>query len=370
MRGPAGVPDEGAQKSSYDFLVKRDELSECRLVSVPTPAIGPGETLLRVDRFALTANNITYGVTGDFIGYWQFFPAQGEWGHIPVWGIATALDSNSEGIVKGDRYYGYFPMAGHLAVTPGHARPQGFVDQSAHRQNLPPVYNQYARMTEALGFHPRHDNHQMIYRPLFTTSFVLDDYLGENDCFGAGQIILSSASSKTAFGTAFMMRDRSQKIVGLTSQANRAFVERLGLYNQVVTYGEVAALDASVPAAYIDMSGNRSVLAAVHHHFGERMAVSCSVGITHHEAREGEDPKSLPGARPKLFFAPSQIQKRNKEWGPAVYQQRLGAAWQAFLGVVDDWVDIVELPTPGRLEEVYATVLNGPAPDKAYVLSY
>jgi hypothetical protein len=287
-----------------------------------------------------------------------------------VWGIGTVLASNAEEIVAGERYYGYFPMAGHLVVTPGHARPHGFADQAEHRQELAPVYNQYARMTEALGFDPRHDNHQMIYRPLFTTSFVLDDYFGDNDGFGAGQIILASASSKTAFGTAFMLRDRPQKVIGLTSQTNRVFVERLGLYDTVITYDEVASLDASVPTAYIDMSGNRGVLAAVHHHFGANLLNSCSVGITHHEARAGEDPHTLPGARPTMFFAPSQIQKRNREWGPAVFQQKLGAAWHAFLGVVDDWVEIIESPTPDQLGQVYTTVLNGPAPDKAYVLKY
>jgi hypothetical protein len=356
--------------SSYDFLVKRADLSEYRLETAPTPAIGPGETLLRVDRFALTANNITYGVAGDALGYWQFFPAEGEWGRLPVWGIGTVLASNAEGIAEGERYYGYFPMAGHLVVTPGRARPHGFTDEAAHRRDLAPVYNQYARMNEALGFDPRHDNHQMIYRPLFTTSFVLDDYFGDNDCFGAGQVILGSASSKTAFGTAFMLRDRQQKVVGLTSQSNRAFVERLGLYDTVITYDEVSSLPASVSTAYIDMSGNRRVLADVHHHFGENLVNSCSVGITHHEARDGEDPQTLPGARPTMFFAPSQIDKRNRQWGPAVFQQKLAAAWQAFVAVVDDWVEIIESPTPGRLGQVYATVLNGPPPDKAYVLKY
>ena len=142
------------------------------------------------------------------------------------------------------------------------------------------------------------------------------------------------------------------------------------MYDEVRTYDEVASLDAALPTAYIDMSGNRAVLAAVHRHFRDKLVNSCSVGLTHHEERGGEDPTALPGARPTLFFAPSQIQKRNKEWGPALYQQKLGAAWQAFLDVVDEWVDIVESPTPDQLAEVYATVLNGPAPDKAYVLRY
>ena len=354
--------------SSFHFLVNRADLAKCSLEPAAVPDIDPGEALLRVDRFALTANNITYGVAGDALGYWQFFPAEGDWGRIPVWGIGTVSASRAEGVAAGSRYYGYFPMSGHLVVTPGKVGPGGFADHAAHRQSLPPVYNQYALMTAALGFPPRHDNHQMVYRPLFTTSFVLDDYFADNGCFGAEQVVVASASSKTAFGTAFLMRGRPHQTVGLTSGANRAFVEGLGLYDRVLTYDEAATLDPAIPTAYIDMSGNRAVLAAVHRHFGENLVTSCSVGITHREAREGEDPRYLPGARPAMFFAPDQIRKRNQDWGPAEFRRRVGAAWQAFLGAVDDWVQIVEAPAPGQITAIYETVLNGAAPDRAYVL--
>jgi hypothetical protein len=263
-------------------------------------------------------------------------------------------------------------MSGHLAVTPSKVSGSGFADHSAHRQSLPPIYNQYAAMTEALGFLPRQDNHQVVYRPLFTTAFVLDDFFADNGCFGAEQIILGSASSKTALATALLLQDRPPRLIGLTSQANRAFVEGVSLYDTVRTYAEVAALDASVPTAYIDMSGNRAVLAAVHHHFGDRLVSSCSVGITHWEARDGADPGTppitLPGARPTLFFAPSQIQKRHKDWGTALFQQKLAGAWQDFLMVVDDWITIVEATTPDQLSETYLTVLHGAAPATAHVL--
>jgi hypothetical protein len=353
---------------SYDFRVKRDDLTTCSVEPATAASIAPGEALLRVERFGLTANNITYGVAGDLIGYWRFFPAPGAWGRIPVWGIGTVAASTVEGVTEGNRYFGYFPMSGHLVVAPAKTGPAGFADGFSHRRELPPVYNQYSLMNEALGFAAGRDNHQVIYRPLFTTSFVLADYFADNNNFGAGQIILASASSKTAFGTAFMMRGDPHRTIGLTSEANRGFVERLGLYDRVATYDEVATLDASRPTAYIDMSGNRPVLAAVHRHFGENLVNSCSVGITHRDARSGRDPGTLPGARPTLFFAPDQVRKRNEEWGPALFQQNLGAAWRAFLEVVDGWVEIVESPAPDRLKAVYETVLDGAPPNQAHVL--
>jgi hypothetical protein len=208
----------------------------------------------------------------------------------------------------------------------------------------------------------------MIYRPLFTTSFVLDDYFADNDFFGATSVILGSASSKTAFGLAFMLKRRDGiKVVGLTSTKNVEFVERLGLYDQVLPYDEVESL-AQEPSAYIDMAGNPDVLARVHHHLSDNLLNSCGVGITHWETRTAEKPASLPGAKPTMFFAPTQIVKRNDELGPKVYQHKIAEATGAFLAVVDNWVTIEEHPF-AEVESVYETVLNGASPDRGYIVT-
>ncbi|MEQ8691155.1 MAG: DUF2855 family protein [Pseudomonadales bacterium] len=348
------------------FEVKRDDLTTSR-VTEGTLAPGAGEIQVAIERFALTANNITYGVAGDIIGYWQFFPAEGEWGRIPVWGIAAVTASEHPEVKVGDRYYGYYPMAEGLILKPERITPRGFTDAAAHRSALPVVYNQYSLVSEETGFAAGFDNHAMLYRPLFTTSFVLDDYFADNDFFGAEALILGSASSKTAFGLAFMLRRRAGKrVIGLTSAGNKAFVEALGLYDEVLTYDAVEDL-AQAPSAYIDMAGNRDVLARVHHHLNDNLVNSCGVGITHWEARDGEAPGTLPGAKPTMFFAPSQIVKRNEELGPQQYQQLIGDATADFFAAVDDWVNIEEHPF-SDVETVYRTVLQGPAPDRGYVV--
>lgn len=192
--------------SAFDFLVNRSDLNQTRLDSVERPSISTGQVLLKLNRFALTANNITYGVAGDLIGYWQFFPTEEGQGRIPVWGIGTVVTSECSEVKVGERYYGYYPMSSYLAVTPGKIGRNSFVDEVEHRQALPAVYNQYAHMRDDNGYQSQYDNHQVIYRPLFTTSFVLDDFFLDNEFFGASQIILSSASSKTAFGMAYMLK--------------------------------------------------------------------------------------------------------------------------------------------------------------------
>lgn len=351
--------------TAQDFLVERTNLANTQTQDASIPELKSGQALIRVERYALTANNITYGVAGDLIGYWQFFPASDGMGRIPVWGVGTVEKSECEGVDVGSRYYGYYPMSDFLLVEPQKVNDRGMFDAAEHRASLPPTYNQYSLMNSDNGFESEFDNHQMIYRPLFTTGFVLDDYFADNDFFGAKQIVLSSASSKTSFSMAYLVKDRDVKTIGLTSPGNVEFVKNMGLYDSVVTYDAVSEIDATVPSAYVDMSGNRDVLSQLHHHLSDNMVNSCGVGITHYDARDGEDPASLPGAKPSMFFAPSQIQKRNAEWGPERFQATLDAAWTRFLGDVDQWVDIIE---SGDVDGTYQTVLAGAKPNKAYIV--
>ncbi|MFN3235446.1 MAG: DUF2855 family protein [Pseudomonadales bacterium] len=240
--------------SASDFLVERTNLANTTSRDADIPELQSGQALIRVDRYALTANNITYGVAGDMIGYWNFFPAEDGLGRIPVWGVGTVEKSECDGVAVGSRYYGYYPMSSYLLVEPQRVNERGMSDGAEHRASLPPVYNSYSLMTAENGFAPEYDNHQMIYRPLFTTGFVLDDYFLDNDFFGAKQIILSSASSKTAFSMAYLLKDRDVHVIGLTSPGNVGFVQSLGLYDEVVTYDAVTDIAASVPSAYVDMS--------------------------------------------------------------------------------------------------------------------
>jgi hypothetical protein len=120
-----------------DFLVRRTDLRECRFVDVPVPdetELQPGQALLKVDCFAFTANNVTYGVVGEMMSYWSFFPAEAGWGRIPVWGFGDVLQSDHQDVAPGERFWGYFPMSPHLVVQPDHATPGGFVDAAPHRR--------------------------------------------------------------------------------------------------------------------------------------------------------------------------------------------------------------------------------------------
>src|SRR5206468_2189457 len=110
------------------------------------------------------------------------------------------------------------------------------------------------------GYAPAREAEQALLKPLFTTSFLIDDFLADNGFFDASTVILSSASSKTAYGTAFCLAQRrgagGAKVVGLTSTANLEFTRSLGCYDTVLAYDAVDTLPRDVPSLYVDFSGS------------------------------------------------------------------------------------------------------------------
>ncbi|MCB1685665.1 MAG: DUF2855 family protein [Pseudomonadales bacterium] len=347
-------------------------LANTRFVRSTLPDPAPGQINVRVDAFALTANNITYGVAGDSIGYWKFFPAPEPWGCIPVWGFGEVVQSNCPDVGVGQRFYGYYPMASHTVLQPVRVSAHGFMDGAAHRSELPPVYNQYLNVATDPGYDRHREAEQMLYRPLFMTSFFLDDFLAEQDFFGAANVILTSASSKTSIGLAHLLHSNRReqcRVLGLTSAGNRAFVESLGCYDSVCTYDEVAQLPGE-RSVLVDMAGSGSIRRAVHTHLGDALAYSCAVGATHWEsATIGAGGEVLPGPKPTMFFAPSQIQKRNQEWGRETVAARIAEALQGFLPAAADWIRVQRLEGRAALEATYQAFLAGEAdPASGYVL--
>ena len=315
-----------------EFHVRRDDLSAITAVTRKIGVgVGAGEVVLRIDSFALTANNMTYAAHGVDMAYWGFFPAPVGFGIVPVWGFASVVESRAEGIAPGQRFYGYWPMASHAVVLPGKIKPRGFTDMAAHRQKLPPVYNNYVTASSAFG----PETVQALFRPLYTTSFVLDVMLADSP---AQTLVLTSASSKTALGLAQAAKGR-QRVIGLTSADNIGFVERTGYYDMVLDYADIDRLatgDDSV--ALVDFSGNGAVRHALHTRLGERLIESHIVGDTHWDTA---NTNKLPGVGAKPFFAPSIILDRIAEWGAEGFETRLAAAWSGFIASTG-WLDVVE----------------------------
>jgi len=346
------------------FVVARDDLSQGQFIEreLPDAACLPDDALLvKVERFAFTANNITYAVLGDQLKYWSLFPAPDGLGNIPAWGFGEVITSNHPAVAIGERLFGYFPMATHLVIEAADVSKRGLRDAAAHRQGVAPVYNAYARVSGDPAYAGRAGDQQALLRPLFMLSFLVDDFLAENALFGATSVILSSASSKTAFGLAHLLHRRDGiRVIGLTSAANADYVASLGCYHETVTYDRVSTLPNDGPVAFVDMAGNSELRARLHQHFGDQMQYSGRIGLTHRASSADEAP--LPGAKPTWFFAPDQIRKRAREWGPGGIEKKFGAAWVGFAPNLDNWLTIVDGRGREAVQRVYLDTLQGRIP--------
>ena len=350
----------------YRIDAKKIDLADTRAVPA-TFVAQDGEVIAQVEHSSLTSNNVTYAVhNGPPLHYGRFFPAADD-AHVtvPVWGFGRIIESRHPDVPVGARFYGYWPSGSHVVLKPGKASAAGFADTAAHREGLAPVYNSYIAAEKTA---PSADSEPAValFRPLFGTAHVLDDFLGREPA--APTVILTSASSKTALGTAWGLKQRGTvKVIGLTSAQNRAFVESTGYYHEVLTYAEIDQLDSEAPSVLVDFSGNGSVKLALHSHL-KGLVASHIVGDTHWAEPQSD---ALPGPAPALFFAPAVWQARAQEMGVAAFEAQLQAASQRFLASTAAWLRIVHVKGAEGWQAAFADLLSGKSdPASGVIVNY
>lgn len=347
-----------------EVWINKDDISQTKVVDreFDTQSLSADQVLLKTDTFGFSANNITYALLGNKMGYWGFFPASEGWGKVPVWGFATVQASTHPNVVVGEKVFGYLPMASHLVITAGKTCASNFYDVDKKRNSISPVYDNYLRCAKDPGYQVKREAWQLNYRPLFMTSFVLDDYVGEQLTSEVQNIILTSASSKTAYGTAFLLQqhkaDRGQhyNVVGLTSKGNKAFVNELGCYDQVVDYGDIDQLSAQGDSWLLDFAGNKPLIVKLQHQLASKLSRMLFIGATDVQAQENKPQGQLPG---EVFFAPAQVKKRTNEWGAEGFGQKYAQAWQQFSKHIGGKVSVANYSGVTAIEGVYQQGLAG-----------
>jgi len=358
--------------SSHTLEVLRSDITQTRVVEDTLPdSLAENQVLLAVDRFAVTANNITYCQVGDSLGYWRFFPTDDPaWGRVPAMGYATVAASAHPEIDVGERVWGFFPMGTHLVINAGKVHRFGFSDLSAHREGLAPVYAQFQRAAANPLYEAEREEQDSLLRGLFLTSWLCEDALYEQDFYSVGDCLITSASSKTSIALAFVVRERgSLRSLALTSARNRDFCAGLGCYDEVICYDDIASLPRDRKALLVDMAGDAQVNRAIHEHYGDRLRYDCRIGVTHREALPDTD-ENLPGPTPEWFFAPHQAGKRSAEWGAEVLEQRIGSAFARFRQFADSWLTVRRFNGPAAAQAAFRAVLDGEAlPSEGYSVS-
>lgn len=342
-----------------DFEILRKDLHQTRFASSDAPTPADGEALLRVESFGLTSNNITYAVFGEAMRYWDFFPASDpDWGKLNVWGYAHVEQSRHPDLAPGMRVYGYLPCASHLLIVPDRINEKGFIDAAPHRLPLPSAYQGYRDVTTDPVYAADREAEHILFFPLFFTSFLIDDFIADEGFFGADTIVISSASSKTAIIAAYLLAKRDgAQVIGLTSAGNQAFVEGLRVYDSVHLYDNICELPGD-RAVYVDISGDGAVRADVHARYGDRLAHSSAVGMTHW-TQMAQGSGDLAGPKPVFFFAPDRIKKRGADWGTAKLDQHVAESWAPFADWASNWLRVERISSEDEIQRAYLELLDG-----------
>lgn len=341
------------------MIVNKNNLADAKIIEAPLAPLEQGEVRLSIEKFALTTNNITYAVTGDTIGYWQFFPAEPPYGIVPAWGFATVTEAQNEQIQTGKRVYGFFPMSRYLTVAPGRIREEGFMDFKPHRRELPAIYNFYPFTDHDPSYQAEYEDYLPALRPLFMTSFLNYHFLKDEAFFEAEQIVITSASSKTGLGLAGMLKknqpEDNRKIIALTSERNVDFVEKTGLYDLILSYQDIEQRLPQKPATIVDMAGNSDLLFSLHDLLGDDLKYISLIGLTDWTAfdRQRKAPRS------KFFFAPTYAAGYFERWGQNHAQEMISRELFSFIKNVSDWMDLAYISGYSNLQKLFSEMAGG-----------
>ena len=122
---------------------------------------------MRLERAALTSNNVSYALSGDMLDYWGFFPTEEGWGRLPAMGFGVVTASNCADVPVGGRYFGFFPLADYHVVEAQSSR-GGFIDAASWREKHAMAYRSFDRAEVTPN-----DDAILVLRGLFLTSFLI-----------------------------------------------------------------------------------------------------------------------------------------------------------------------------------------------------
>jgi hypothetical protein len=351
------------------FIINKLDFRKSEFIEEDIEPLQENQALLKIEKFSFTANNISYVNLGESFGYWKFFPTKDGFGIPPVWGIATIIQSKNPDLKVGDTVYGFFPASTHLLIEANKVRPAGFTDTTPHRAKLPSLYNYYYLNQNDPFYKLEKENSELIFRPLFTTSFLLMDFILSNQIFNSDRIILTSASSKTALALAYLLnkekKQNNQKysVLALTSSKNKEFLIKQGYFDSVNTYEEMESIPKE-SSVVIDFAGNKTILKNLKDHLGEKLNFLSLVGLVHWEEKV-EEKDSIGGT---LFFAPTYVKKRTKDWGIDGFQNNLADKYFDFIDIASLWMHFEEKNDKFEFQKLYLEILEGKVtPDKGYI---
>ena len=170
------------------------------------------------------------------------------------------------------------------------------------------------------------------------------------------EIIVTSASSKTALAFAYLLKNNHPNInlTGITSRKNVDFCSELGIYNNIYNYDNLDDINAS-KCSIVDFTGNTDLLIQLQSKVLQELKKCISVGLSHWDNRSLNN--GLP-LKSELFFAPTHARAKQSEWGSKRFKIRLNQSISDFIKWADNWMIINKIGIKGIIP-IYHQVVSG-----------
>ncbi|KAL5320119.1 hypothetical protein ACEPPN_013181 [Leptodophora sp. 'Broadleaf-Isolate-01'] len=251
--------------------------------ALPLSPLAPSSLRICTTILSLTTNNFTYARYGHLLGWWDVHPLPSsipaefadaeDYGRISAWGYGVVVESTIPeglGVEVGTRVYGYLPIGTlpvDMLVNIGADVNGQFVEISPQREKLMPMYYRYlfyppAMTAQQKAEQKQSEGYDSLFQVLFETAYMMNRFVfawdpselvhpsrpdsgwtTEDAQIGDDTILLLfAASGKTALAFAHQLKHgrpagkSPRKVIGVGSEAPRAFAEGTGLYDSVLKY--------------------------------------------------------------------------------------------------------------------------------------
>jgi len=271
-------------------------------------------------------------------------------------------------------------------VSDGNLHTPCFIEMSSSDRR---PYNQLTRCSHDPLHSPENEDLAIIYRPLFWTSFWAEDWLFSSlptPYRGASSILVSSASSKTAFCLAYLLRKRrfqgatAIKTVGLTSKKNLSFTNGLGLYDAVLTYNDdlETQLDIDGSWVYVDVASNSELNGRILGALKGGLVRYVSLGLTNLTPRDANSysppssgvTASTTSTSPEFFFMPEWLAQRRKTLKISEIANLQTGAWSGLMEDCKSWISLTRTWGAHQIQKAYEEVIEkGVGPEKGLIWS-
>ena len=270
-------------KYIYTFVTKRENRESIELLR--TEAATDDALVLKILKGSLTANNKFYNDFGEKppLNFFKCYPIDSErsnlvdnddneislenYAHPVAWGIAQVEKSELEDVKVGTRYLAQLPIGDSVSFKGAKVDPDKHNALIIERSGVLAAYNVFQKWDYSDG--NINEDLALACFPGIITGYGLNFNLRHNDYYGADAVVLTAASSKVSLALAIYLRHNSEeypstnkKIIGYTSESNKEFCQKTGLYDEVLGYEDtLKPLTGATKSSFvvIDTSGKGSV---------------------------------------------------------------------------------------------------------------